>query len=444
MKHVISRPAVLSCLVIGLALSCGGGGVTAPERGMPSGPHPVIVIAIDGLRADSLGAFGGALDTPNFDALAAQSVHFQWAFAQAAEPAVTFAALLSGLYPTTSGVVAAGDRLPEEAVTLAEAVSAAGMMTAAFFEGAAEGDDYGLAQGFGAFSSSELPGPAALSWLGDHADDDFLMVFRGWSVGLNVGPGVEVAGAEPPEGFFERLQEVLASDFTDQPLAMDPEDLAYVQALYEHRVNAADAALGALMTELDRVGLGDRSTLVVTGTCGLDLEQHGATGSVSLHATVTRVPLFVRLPGGFGAGRSDKIVELIDVMPTVLELAGVEAPEAVQGASLVPIIEGAGTPPYIAFSESPHRGGQQAVALGGMRLIASGPDRSTSLYDLASDPEELVDVSAENPGRVQVLQRHLEAWTKMISVASLDPERRTEEELDDATLEQLKSLGYIQ
>ncbi len=439
----VARLGIVMVLGV-LTLSCGGGGSSESSGGVPAGAHPIILIAVDGLRADSIGVFGGDLGTPNFDALAAQANHFQWTFAQAAEPSVSFASMLTGLYPTTSGVVAAGDRLPEEAVTLAEALSAAGFATAAFVEGMPGGDDFGLGQGFAEFHSSDQPGAAATRWITEHAGGDFLVVFRGWSVGLDFGPGVEGGQTTPPDGFFERLQAVLASDFSDQPLAMEPEDLAYVRELYFDRVRAADAALGNLLAELDELGLAERAILVVMGTSGLDLEQHGASGSVSLHSTVTRVPLFIRLPNQGGAVRSDKIVELVDVMPTLLDVTGIEEPSGVQGASLVPIIEGAGTPPYIAFSESPHLGGQRAVALGGMRLIAATADGSAALYDLAADPAELEDRSFDSPDRVEVLLRHLDAWSQMVAVASLDPELRTEEELDDATLEQLKSLGYIQ
>jgi arylsulfatase A-like enzyme len=185
--------------------------------------------------------------------------------------------------------------------------------------------------------------------------------------------------------------------------------------------------------------------VIVTGTAGLDLGQHGPTGVQSLHATVTRVPLMLSIPGGRGAGQSvDKIVELVDLMPTVLELAGVGLPAGVQGSSLLPLIDGTARPPYIAFSEAPGLGRQRAVALGGLRLVKSLDGGALALYDLAADPAELNDIAAANADKVAVMERHLEAWGKMVAAVSLDPELRAEEELDDATLDQLRSLGYIQ
>lgn len=449
MKHARS-PVVLAmgALMVAawlLAVGCGGGSRDAATARPSSSAPAVILIAVDGLRADHLGSSGGAVATPSFDALAQAAVRFDWCFAQAGDPAASFASLLSGLYPTTSGVLEAGDRLPDAAVSIAEALSAAGMTTAAFVEGAPGGDDFGMGQGFAVFEQGAEPGAAARQWLREHSKESFLLVLRGWSVGLDATAGSAVEGVEPPAGFAERLQAALASARTDSPTALEPSDLEYLKLLYARRIEAADRALGELRAELETLGLTKRTTLIVAGTAGLDLGQHGPTGVRSLHATVTRVPLMVSISGGRGAGQSvDKIVELVDLMPTVLELGSVELPAGVQGASLLPLIDGTGRPPYIAFSESPALGRQRAVALGGLRLVKSLDGGAPALYDLAADPAELTDIAAANADKVAVMERHLEAWGKMVAAVSLDPELRAEEELDDATLDQLRSLGYIQ
>ena len=428
-----------------LAVGCGGGSRDAATARPDPSARAVILIAVDGLRADRFGAHGGAVATPNIDAMAASAARFDWCFAQAPDPAASFASLLTGLYPTTSGVLEAGDRLPDEAATLAEALSATGLTTAAFVEGAPGGDDFGLGQGFAVYDAGPEPGAAARQWLREHSKESFLLVIRGWSVGIDASLGTAIGGVEPPPGFLERLQAVLASARTDAPLAFEPADLAYVKLLYARRVEAADRALGELHAELDELGLAERATVIVTGTAGLDLGQHGPTGVQSLYAPVTRVPLLLSIPGGRGAGQAiDKIVEVVDLVPTILELQGVAVPAGVQGASLLPLIDGTGRPPYIAFSESSALGRQRAVALGGLRLVKSLDGGAPALYDLAADPAELTDIAAANADKVAVMERHLEAWGKMVAAVSLDPELRTAEELDDATLDQLRSLGYIQ
>jgi len=434
MKQCALPVALIAC--VGL-LSCGG---PAEEEGsLALGGDSLIVVAVDGVRVDALGCYGAASATPNFDALAATSVRFEWAFAQAADPAVSFAGLLTGLYPTTAGVRAPGDRLRDEAETLAEVVSASGTATAAFVEGAAGGNDYGLAQGFDEFYLGPGPGERAAAWLEGNADSDFLVVLRGWSAGWQMGAAAE--GIEAPEGFFERLREALVSDGGGEPRALEPADLEFARVLYADRVRTVDSALGEFIDWLEASGLADRVTLVVLGTNGLDLGQHGATGRASLHTTLTRVPLFVRFPGGDGARVVDRIVEVIDVMPTLLDLAGLDTPVGVQGQSLIPLLEGEGRPPYLAFSEAPTLGGQRAIALADYRMVQIG--EASRLFNLAVDPLELEDIAAAEQDRIDVLLRHLEDWQKMVAASSLDPELRSEEELDPETLERLRSLGYI-
>jgi arylsulfatase A-like enzyme len=433
MKHYARPLTLIACAFL---LSCGG---PAEEGSLESGGDTLIVVAVDGVRADVLGCYGAAAATPAFDALAAESVRFEWAFAQAPDSAVSFAGLLTGLYPTTAGVRTPGDRLRDEAETLAEVVSGSGVATAAFVEGSAGGNDYGVSQGFDHFYLGPGPGEQAATWLEDPAGDDFLLVLRGWSAGWQMGAAAE--GIEAPEGFYERLQEVLVSDGGDEPRSLEPADLDFARALYADRVRTVDAALGVFMERLEASGLAESATLLVLGTGGLDLGQHGAAGRESLHATVTRVPLFLRFPGGGESRVVDRIVEVIDVMPTLLDLAGLDTPAAVQGQSLIPLLKGQGRPPYLAFSESPIRGGRRAIALAGYRLVQVG--EASQLFNLAVDPLELDDIAAAEQDRVDVLLRHLEDWQKMVAATSLDPELRSEEELDPETLERLRSLGYI-
>jgi hypothetical protein len=110
-----------------------------------------------------------------------------------------------------------------------------------------------------------------------------------------------------------------------------------------------------------------------------------------------------------------------------------------QGASLLPLMDGGGQPPYIAFAEA--SGGARMVALGGYQLVVEG--ERTSWYNLASDPLALNDLAATGDQRIAVMKSHLEAWGKLVAAASYDPSRKGEE-LDHDTLENLKSLGYVQ
>lgn len=433
---------VASFLGLVILMSCGDGG-EAPSAAA-TGPGPVIVIAVDGLRADALGCFGAPAATPAFDALAAESVRFEWAFAQAPQAAPSLAALFSGLYPTSNGLRAPGDYLADEAVTLAEALGGAGFATVAFVEGAPASSDYGLSQGFDVYRIEPTPADSARRWLRDSASGDFLMVFAGWSRAGFEQVSTLLEGSGRPEGMEQRLQEVLASRSGGDPLAFDEADLEWARTWYAARVQVIDAQLASFMELLRELGLDRRATLVVLGSNGFALQEHGELFGESLYPAVTRVPVLIRYPGGANAQAVSKIVEVVDLMPTLLELSGQPVPAGVQGASLLPVINGGGQPPYVAFAESPQSGGQRFVALGGMAMVSGIAGDRAQLFDLGADPPALDDLAVAQPDKLEVMVRHLQAWEKMVSVASLDPDLRTEEDLDEETLKQLKSLGYIQ
>ncbi len=434
--------AVIAIVPLLILVSCGGSG--GEQQTVKTEAVPVIVVAIDGLRADALGCYGAAAATPAFDALAAESVLFEWAFAQAPQIQPSLATLFSGMYPTSNGLRAPGDYMVDESSTLAEIFGAAGYTTSAFIEGGPSDSDYGLAQGFSSYQTSSTPGAAAADWMATHTDENFLVVIGGWSrVALDQVRRL-LEGSGQPEGMSDRVQEVLASRATGRPADFDEKDLEWVRAWYAARIQVVDSLIGGFMQEVRELGLDRKAIIVVLGSNGFALQEHGDLFGESLYPAVTRVPLMIRLPGGTNDQRISKVVEVVDLMPTILELIGQPVPEGVQGASLLPILDGAGQPPYVAFAESPQSGGQRFVAFGGMAMVSGVSGSDGELFDLGLDPTGTQNLAAGQGEKLEVMVRHLQAWEKMVAVASLDPQLRAEEELDEDTLKQLKSLGYIQ
>jgi len=387
---------------------------TAPEpAGLPSEPHPVVLVTVDGLRADRLGCYGYATDdSPGIDALAAESVRFEWAFAQAPGVPASLASILTGIYPTTHAVLQPGDALADEAVTLAEMLSDGGDATAVFGAGLAEYES--LVQGFSHTGTLDIPvsaesGDAVLHWLEEHARENFFLL-------------VHLTLPQP-----------------------EPEGSGSAAEQYAGSVRSLDAWIGTLVERYRRLGLDERGTLVLLGTNGRYLGERGDAGGKTLYSPVTRIPFILRLPGGFAAGVESRIVEAIDLMPTILELSGVESPVSVQGASLVPLLRKEGKPPYIAFGESAFASRRYFVALGGYRLHLDRESGESELFYLPDDPLERDNRAGEKneAERMDVLLRHLEAWGEMVAAASLDPDKEPEE-LDDETLDRLRSLGYVQ
>ncbi len=435
-RATVIRPWA-AVILLALVVGCGQGGPV--EEAAPVGPGGVVVVALDGVRWDHLGFNGGtAPATPAFDALAAESARFELAFAQSPDVTASAASLLTGLYPTTHGVVDPEHTLPADVTTLSEVLREAGYATAAFGEVATGLDAAGLDQGFDTFQIADAPGQSAVAWIRANVTRPFFVVISGWAPPAFDATVVEAYAGESPAGFDERLADALLESETSR---LTPEDEAYLARAYEARIAALDERLGAFMAEFREMGLDRTSTLVVTATCGRDLGEHEMLAG-GVYATSTRVPLLLRLPEGRDARAVDEVVELVDVMPTLLELAGTAVPPPVQGGSLLPILGGSGTPPYIAFGESFAPGHPRFATLAGYQLVATD-DRPSELFYLLDDPNATEDLAGDMPDRVEVLEEYLGAWSKMVSAASYDPDRRTEE-LDDATLEQLKSLGYIQ
>jgi arylsulfatase A-like enzyme len=434
MRHttvLISAPILV--LAIALAGSCGGGG-TKHDEAQATGAS-LIVIAVEGLRADALGCYGNPdATTPALDALATESYLFEQAWSQSPTMMPSLASTMTGLYPTTHGLVEPGHRLASEPTTLAEVAGARGLATAGFMQGAEGGDNFGLGKGFTTFRIGPEPGIAGLEWLDRHAEENVFLLVGGFSA-ARLGQA-----AETPEGFKNRLANAIAAIANGEPASLGEADVATAKQAYARHVSTIDAALAELIVNLRSRGLLDRSTLVVLGTSGLAIQEHGNLFGDGLWPETTHVPLLIRRPDG-QAARISKVVELVDLMPTLAAAIGGTLPEGLQGADLAPVMAGAGNPPYIAFAETDRRGASRAAVMDGMMLLTT--EGESLLYNLTNDPGASTDVSAEFPKRAEVLTSHLEAWGKMVAAASYDPNRRTEE-LDEETLEQLKSLGYIQ
>ncbi len=353
--------------------------------------RPLIVIALESLPV--------LLQPSALDQFARESAVFEWAFAQAPTTAPSQASLLTGLYPATHGVRNSGDRLREGTTTLAEVLHLAGFRTVMVSNAPPAERDPGLEGGFEATlyhqgSLGDLTA-GAIAWLHEHAHETFFFYLHADHTGA--GPGDD---AEPLAALFAALRE------------QGIDRRAVVALVADHGPHRA-------ALPLDGPTLEDASALPLA---------------------TTRVPLFLRLPRGELPQRVVQPVETIDLAPTLLELVGVEIPEVMQGDSAVGALAGMPKPRSFAFSESgSEENGVLAVVLAGWRLVRS--PRGARLSDIAADPGETRDRSADEPARAQVLLRHLDAWHERALREGIEGVRNS---ADDDTIEQLRNLGYIQ
>ncbi|GDX80971.1 hypothetical protein LBMAG42_27820 [Deltaproteobacteria bacterium] len=355
--------------------------------GLACAPDPggIVVLSFDTLRADRLGAYGSTAKlTPNLDRFAAESVIFDQAFAQANETLFSHAALFTSQYPSRLAALNGDFRLPQGTATLASTFEGAGWETAAFVAGGHLSAGFGLDAGFEVYDDSSAwgslreTGALALRWLDTrpakapfflfvHSYDTHDRYLRpspfgyafadpasqtvGARIGREVGGTTHIGGGAYVQDLtrlellslsaprFEGGRGLRAAEPTAEPLADD--DRAHLTALYDGSVAWADACFGRFMAGLDERDLLDTTTIVVLSDHGELLGEGGQFGHRgSLDDAVTRVPLLVRPPGGVGARRLTGLVGLIDVAPTLLEIAGVEARLYGDGISLAPTLAG--------------------------------------------------------------------------------------------------------
>jgi arylsulfatase A-like enzyme len=436
----------------------------------------IIVIVVDTLRADHLGSYGYAGDiSPHLDRLAAESIVFDNCFSQAPWTPPSMGTLFTSLYPELHGLHRFKDNqfldpesgrlratvLPEEAVTLAESLRDAGYRTSAFIANPWLHAAWGLSQGFDSYDDSRVgkDTPAAhlvsgaRTWLeGQARAEPFFMYLHFMEIH---GPYVAT------ERDFRLMWNALAtetphvlgdSESPGEHLNVHPpwaddalrRRLDYWQARYAAGVRLFDRRISGFLKYLRKSGILDHSYLIVTSDHGEELFEHGGWGhGESLHDHQLRVPMIIRPPKPEAeARRVARYVRLIDLMPTLLSLAGAAAPEAVQGEDLSPLLRGEDVgPPAAVFStgviEKPD---MFSVRTQRYKLIVDGSERA--LFDLVTDPGETFDVSDRETTAAAELQELLTRHLLRSSAAGRLPARTVD--IPEEMRERLRALGYLQ
>ena len=388
----------------------------------------ILLVTIDTLRADALGAYGGRATTPHLDALAAHGARFDFAHSHAVVTLVSHASILTGRYPYEHGIRDnTGYRLSPKQQTIATALKAHGFATGAFIGGFPLDHQFGLGVGFDVYddrfthatgpdaNDRERPADAvvksALAWIGQQPSK--------WFAWVHVYD--PHAPYQPPAEW--------AAKFPSEP--------------YLGEVSWTDAALAPLF---DRLSAQSRPTLiVVTGDHGESLGEHGEqTHSLFAYEPTLHVPLIVAesAPGQTASSRKgiviDSPVRHIDLLPTLVDSAGLPADSALPGVSLRETIANGRAEARPTYFEAM----SATVTRGWAPLRGVLVDREKyidlpipELYNLKADPREATNVVNQRMDRARVLYETL----KLFNVA---PPVRAQQESAD-TLERLRSLGYI-
>jgi arylsulfatase A-like enzyme len=383
----------------------------------------VIVYLVDTLRADHTGPYGYTRDTtPELDAFAKDAVVFDQAIAAASWTKPSVASLFTSLPPGQHRVVQLRDRLDDSLLTLPEMLQARGYSTgAAIANSVIYLPAANFHQGFDYFEGlhGEEDRPSkiveaapvvdrALAWLDAR---------RGLPTFLYVHTMDPHVPYTPPPPFDMKFEPHPTPEHPGQDPRTDykePEDRERLVGQYDGEVAYGDREFGRFVRELKSRGLYDEALLVFLGDHGEEFEDHGKwLHGRSVFDELVRVPLVVKLPGhGIAGRRIGQQVQVLDVLPTVLESQGLPIPPTpvVTGRALQTVVVGKAAD-TTAASEVSHRG----IVAHGLRtnrdkyIRRFSPETDELYFDLAKDPKEQTNVLGTNTERERLLRAGVEA-----------------------------------
>ena len=459
-----------------LILACSGDPETpAPEVGAgvaTERPPNIVLVAIDTLRADHLSTFGyGRPTSPNLDALAARGSRFTRAYAQSGWTLASFTSLLTGLYPHEHRVgrdsvdVSRFGRLPEERVTLAEALKAQGYRTAAVVSNTFVAPEFKLNQGFdlydykGATNDEHRAGTEAISlgldWLDEGGEQPSFLWLHFMEPHLDYDPPEEFEGEkvkgtfwdQPAPSYFDASNGVPngLGWIGTGPTQLDEVNLAYTQARYDEEILLVDKMLGKLVAGLDDRKAWDNTLFVLTADHGEEFWDHGAfEHGHALFGELTRVPLVVVGPGVPEGRTVTTLVEHMDVFRAMVEAGGAEPPAGSHGEDIRAIArDRPDERGRSALSENVIYGPPKvSLVTDTHRLVIDQSQGTGQVWEVAADGSELVRVGGQEQG---ALAEPMVAQLRAMRGGSLDPIMAVAGPRSPSyeTFKQLAELGYL-
>jgi arylsulfatase A-like enzyme/Flp pilus assembly protein TadD len=404
-----------------VALAIVGAGLALARRGpaTPPAPASLLLVTIDTLRADRVGAWGGPAGlTPTLDALAARGTTFAEVVSSVPLTLPSHSTIFSGLEPLHHGVRDNGTYVfPEKTDTLATLLQARGWATGAFVGAYVLDRRFGLARGFGIYDDHIERRSSVVSTLeSERRGGEVAAAAEAWIDG-QTGPFFAWVHLYDPHAPY------------DPP---SPHREAHPGQPYDGEVAYADACVARVLAAAERRAPGGLVVAVVADH-GEALGEHGeTTHGFFVYQSTLRVPLVLAGPGIAPGERRPGLARTADLLPTLLARLGVPLPPRLDGTDLL-----AGPAPREAYAESlyPETLGWaplRSLRVGSLKLVdAPRPE----LYDLTVDPAELSDLAAGRPDDVA----RLRAALVQARATEVTPAARA---TDPEVAERLRSLGY--
>ena len=453
------------CLVVGVDLSTRSGPLSldvfdvvesppesAPVRETVAEPPDIVLIVLDAARADHFGSYGYSLDTtPHIDALAAEALVFENAFATASYTLSSMPTMLTGLSFRDHGVVRHTHSLDESITTLAEWLQQGGYRTSCYSANYYNGVARGLGQGCAVFEefwqNASLQrhidpyrvSASAIARLAEPSGaPEFLMLhYIPPHEPYQPAPGFDIFGDPNYTGDYDGSRHTVL-EIDGGRLHPSQADMDEVVSLYDGNLLTADDAVNQVLEVLRQRERWDNTVVLVVSDHGEAFGEHGRMShGDTVYDEMLHVPFILRLPGGVVPEQIDTrgLVSLEDVVPTLLGLAGIEPTSQLSGVDLL-------------ASRPPRRRGIVARSIQDQPFLAYRTSRwklitrggVNALYALGADPGESHNVHLENLESSFCLRSLLEAELTRVPLGAPAAEGV---ELSDDDVNALRALGYI-
>ena len=420
-------------VLCGLSMACAPRTTTPPPS--RTARH-LLLITIDTLRADRLGAYGSTtVATPNLDRLAREGAMAMHASAPAPLTRPSHVSLFTGLYPAEHGIRDnVSPPLGKSVPVLAEILQQRGFRTGAFVSSIVLSKQSGLSRGFAHYADRF-----------DIGEDDARFLNTIQKRGdVTVGEAAAWLAETGPERRFAWVHLYDPHDPYEPP---EPYASRYAGRPYDGEVAWSDELVGRLDAALGAAGLRDDTLVVVVSDHGEGLDEHGeAVHGFFVYETTLHVPFIVRGPGIAPGTQVNVVTRTVDVMPTALDLLGLgELTPHGSGRSLKPAFGGARIDEQPTFAESLvpliHYGWSDLRAVRDGRwkyILAPRPE----LYDLARDPGELENLVDREPQRARAFRSGIEQRLRT-EQAGLRDVSTGKASVPPDLLEKLGALGYV-
>lgn len=438
----------------------------------------LVLISLDTLRADHVGAYGYPHDTtPCIDRWAEGAIVFERAYATSPKTAESHMSVFTGLYPAVHRVFSVADpegaplaeirRLSNRISTLPAVLKKQGYHTVGFHGGGNVSAKFGFDRGFDLYEWGDLaedPGKESIfRFLASRAtrpDEKLFLLVHSYHVHDPYTPGSTPDRISDYRGRIEhdlaKLTKMAESEpcgsvaqcFWSRVDTSSEGDALHLETLYDAEIRELDARVGELLQQL--TGLPGETVVVLIGDHGEEFGEHGDFKHRQLYDEILQVPLVIGHPHLREGVRIRTRVSLIDLLPTLLEMLEIEAELPVQGSSLLPLLADDEEAREIYSEYPPFR--LRTLIAGEKKLLVQDREardmdgfRKLELYDLREDPGERRNLADSDPDLQQLLDRLVERSRENRSLGKAiersDPPAT--ETLDAQTIEQLEALGYL-